>query len=132
MDFPQSISIFGFLSVSAVAMFSFVAVVVWSQERRREREAYYRSETLKKIAEAGAGGTSAVEFLREEQSLAARRRQEGLKLAGLVTSAVGLALMVFIGAVERGSSEPSYLVGIIPLFIGAALLVYVYVMAPKG
>jgi hypothetical protein len=79
MDFPQSVSIFGFLSVSAVAMFSFIAVVVWSQERRREREAYYRSETLKRIAEAGAGGTSAVEFLREEQSIAARRRKEGLK-----------------------------------------------------
>jgi hypothetical protein len=131
MDFTQSVSLFGFLSVSAVAMFSFVAVVVWSQERRREREAYYRSETLKKIAEAGAGGSSAVEFLREEQSIAVRRRTEGLKLAGLITSAVGLALMVFIGAVERGSTEPSYLVGIIPLFIGAALLAYVYVMAPK-
>jgi hypothetical protein len=131
MDYPQSVSLFGFLSVSAVATFSFIAVVVWSQERRREREAYYRSETLKKIAEAGAGGTSAVEFLREEQSIAARRRKEGLKLAGLITSAVGLALMVFIGAVERRSSEPSYLVGIIPLFIGAALLAYVYVMAAK-
>jgi hypothetical protein len=132
MDFTQSVSLFGFLSVSAVAMFSFIAVVVWSQERRREREAYYRSETLKKIAEAGAGGTSAVEFLREEQTIAARRRTEGLKLAGLITSAVGLALMVFIGALEHRSSEPSYLVGIIPLFIGAALLAYVYVMAPKG
>jgi Domain of unknown function (DUF6249) len=131
MDFPQSVSLFGFLSVSAVAMFSFIAVVVWSQERRREREAYYRSETLKKIAEAGAGGTSAVEFLREEQGLATRRRKEGLKLAGLITSAIGLALMVFIGAVDRGSSEPAYLVGIIPLFIGAALLAYVYVMAAK-
>jgi hypothetical protein len=131
MDFPQSVSLFGFLSVSAVAVFSFIAVAVWSQERRREREAYYRSETLKKIAEAGAGGTSAVEFLREEQSIGARRRKEGLKLAGLITSAVGLALMVFIGAVERGSSEPSFLVGVIPLFIGVALLIYVYVMAPK-
>jgi uncharacterized membrane protein YeaQ/YmgE (transglycosylase-associated protein family) len=112
-------------------MFSFIAVVVWSQERRREREAYYRSEALKKIAEAGVGGASAVEFLRQEESISTRRRKEGLKLAGLITSAVGLALMVFIGAVERGSSEPAYLVGIIPLLIGAALLVYVYAMAPK-
>lgn len=129
MDFP--VSLFGFLSVSAVAVFSFIAVVVWSQERRREREAYYRSEMLKKIAEAGAAGTSALDFLREEQSIVTRRRQEGVKLAGLITSAVGLALMVFIGGVDRGSSERAYLVGIIPLFIGAALLAYVYILAPK-
>ena len=87
--------------------------------RRRQRQ----RNSERRCAEAGAGGTSAVEFLREEQSIGARRRKEGLKLAGLITSAVGLALMVFIGAVERGSSEPSYLVGIIPLFIGVALLI---------
>jgi len=41
---------------------------VWSRERRREREAYYRSETLRKIAETqGAGGNSAIEFLREDE-----------------------------------------------------------------
>ena len=128
MDFP--VSLFGFLSVAAVAVFSFIAVVVWSQERRREREAYYKSEMLKKIAEAGAAGASAVDFLREEQRIATRRRQEGMKLAGLITSAVGLGLMVFLGGVD-GSSERSYLVGIMPLFIGAALLAYAYILAPK-
>jgi Flp pilus assembly protein TadB len=119
---------FLFLSVASIALFSFVAVAVWSSERRREREAYYRSETLKKITETqGAGGSSAIEFLREEEKNAAKRRHEGQKLGGLITLAVGIGMMVFIRAVDRG--DPAYLVGLIPLFIGAALLAYTYLLA---
>lgn len=132
MNMNQMLPIFLFLSVASVALFSFVAVAAWSSERRREREAYYRSETLRKIAETqGAGGSSAIEFLREEEKNAVLRRQEGLKLGGLVTVAVGIGMMVFIAAVDRSDPEPAYLVGLIPLFIGFALLSYTYLLAPK-
>lgn len=128
----EHLPIFLFLSVGSVALFSFVAVAVWSGERRREREAYYRSETIKKVADAqGAGGSSAIEFLREEEKIAARRRREGQKLGGLITVAVGIGLMVFINAVDRSDPSPAYLVGLIPLLIGGALLAYTYVLAPK-
>jgi hypothetical protein len=128
----EHLPIFLFLSVASVALFSFVAVAVWSGERRREREAYYRSETIKKVADAqGAGGSSAIEFLREEEKIAARRRREGQKLGGLLTVAVGIGLMVFINAVDRSDPSPAYLVGLIPLLIGGALLAYTYVLAPK-
>ena len=124
--------IFLFLSVASVALFSFVAVAVWASERRREREAYYRSETLRKVAETqAAGGTSAIEFLREEQKYAARRLLEGQKLGGLIVFAVGVSLMIFIKGVSRNDPNPAYLVGLIPMFIGAALLSYVYFLAPK-
>jgi Domain of unknown function (DUF6249) len=132
MNMSQILPIFLFLSVASVDLFSFVAVAVWSSERRREREAYYRSETLRKIAETqGAGGSSAIEFLREEERNAVRRRQEGLKLGGLITVAVGVGMMVFIAAVDCRGTEPAYLVGLIPLLIGVALLSYTYLLAPK-
>ena len=132
MNLNVAMPLFLFLSVASTALFSFVAVAVWSQERRREREAYYRSETLKKIAEAqGAGGASAIEFLREEEKNALRRRQEGQKLGGLITAAVGIGLMVFIRADDRSDPNPAYLVGLIPLLVGAALLAYTYFLAPK-
>jgi len=128
----QSVPLFLFSSVASVALFSFVAVAVWSQERRREREAYYRSETLKKIAETqGAGGGSVIEFLREEEKNAVRRRQEGQRLGGLITVAVGVGMMAFIKAVGRDNLSPAYLVGLIPLLIGVALLIYAYLLAPK-
>jgi uncharacterized membrane protein (GlpM family) len=47
----------------------------------------------------------------------------------LITLAVGIGMMVFLKALER--SEPAYLVGLIPLLIGVALLAYSYVLAPK-
>lgn len=120
-----------FLSVGAVAVFSFVAVAVWSDNRRKERVAYYRSETLKKMVEAQGTGTSlAVEFLSEEEKIAARRRLEGQKLGGIITFAVGVGLMIFLKAVDHFG--PAFLVGMIPLLVGAALLAYSYVLAPKN
>ena len=116
-----------FLSVGAIALFSFVAVATWSDNRRREREAYYRSETLKKIAEMGTD--NAVAVLREEERNALRRRLEGIKLGGLVTAAVGVGLMVFLRALV--ADEPVYLVGLIPLLIAASLLAYSYIVARK-
>jgi ferric-dicitrate binding protein FerR (iron transport regulator) len=126
----DSLPFFLFLSVGAVALFSFIAVASWADARRREREAFYKSETLKKLAETqGTGATSALEILREEERIAARRKIEGMKLGGLVLIATGLGLIVLLVMLVR--NEPVYAVGLIPLLIGAALLVYAYWLAPK-
>jgi hypothetical protein len=52
-------------------------------------------------------------------------------LGGLITVAVGIGLMVFINAVDRSDPTPAYLLGLIPLLIGVALLAHTYVLAPK-
>ena len=128
----QQVVPFLFLSVASIGFFTFIAVAKWASERRREREAYYLSETLKKMADSpGAGSNSAIEVLRAEESIELRRRREGHKLAGIVTVAVGVSMMVFIGLVDRKNTEPDYLVGLIPLFVGISLLMYVYVLGPK-
>ncbi len=128
--FGPGVAMFFFLSVGAVALFSFIAVASWSDNRRREREAYYRSETLRKIVETqGAGAGTALEVLREEDKIVRRRKQEGQRLGGLITTGSGLGLMIFLRAVE--TKEAAYMVGLIPIFVGVALLVYTYVLAPK-
>ena len=43
-----------FLAVAVSGMWAFVAVVSWADIRRKEREAYYRHETMKKVAEMPA------------------------------------------------------------------------------
>jgi Domain of unknown function (DUF6249) len=116
--------------VGSIALFSFLAVASWSEARRKEREAYYRSETLKKIAESsGEGAKSALELMREQENNFAKRRNEGLKIGGLVTAAIGLGVMVFLHGIDH--DEPVYLSGVIPLLIGVALLIYPLMLAPK-
>src|SRR2546421_1881879 len=112
----QALPVFLFFSVASVALFSFISVAVWASERRREREAYYRNETARKITEMqGGGGGSAIDFLREEEKVAARRRTESLKLSGLVTLAVGIGVMLFLKALDpHEPGGPVYLLGLIP------------------
>ncbi len=107
-------ALFLFLAVASVALFSFLAVSVWTDARKKEREAYYRGETVKKIAESqGAGATSALELLREQHRIATLRTREGVKLGGLIMAAVGIGVMVMLRGLER--HEPVYLAGLVPL-----------------
>ena len=116
--------------VGSIALFSFLAVAVWSEARRKEREAYYTSETLKKIAESsGEGARSAMELLREQERNVVKYRLEGMKLGGLVTAAVGVGVMALLHGLVH--DEPVYLAGLIPLLIGIALLIYAFVLAPR-
>lgn len=116
-----------FLAVAASGMWAFVALVTWADIRRKEREAYYRHETMKKISEMP--GESGLALLREDERNTARRRRENIKLSGLITSAVGVGLMIFLRAVR--TQEAAYLVGLIPVLVGFALLTYSYVLASK-
>lgn len=114
--------------IGSIGLFTFLSVAVWSEARRKEREAYYRTEALKKIAESsGEGARAALELIREQEK--PKRSLEGLKLGGLITSAVGIGMMIFLHAVER--EEPAYLMGMIPLLIGLAMLAYAFFLAPK-
>ena len=116
--------------VGSIALFSFLAVAVWSGTRQRERETYYKNETLKKIAESsGEGAKAAIELLREDRKPTQKRSIEGMKLGGLITSAVGIGLMALLHGLEH--EEPVYLVGVIPLLIGLVLLAYAFLLAPK-
>jgi hypothetical protein len=116
--------------VGSIALFSFLAVASWSDARRRERETYYKSETLKKIAESsGEGARAAIELIREQEKNSVRRRREGMKLGGLITAVVGIGVMALLRGLVP--SEPVYLAGLIPLLIGLALLTYTFILAPK-
>ena len=119
-----------FLSVGAIALFGiFIPTVTWIDSRRKEREAFYKAETFRRMAESsGEGAKAAVEMLREEERIKLVKVREGLKIAGLINVATGLALTIFLhGLLPRGGSV--YLCGLIPGFIGLAMLIYVYFLA---
>ena len=116
-----------FLSVGAIALFSFLAVTTWSDNRRREREAFYKSEMLKKFSEMPADGATIL--LRENERLVWRRQRESVRVGGLVTVAAGIGLAVFLwGLVPE---RRVYLLGLIPLLVGSALIAYSHWLVPK-
>lgn len=122
-------AVFFFLSIGAIALFTFLSVATWTGTRQAEREAYYKAEMMKKIAEAGGEGNPALDYLREQERIAAAKRLGGYKLAGLINIGVGLGIMALLrGLVQR---VPVYLAGGIPAFIGLALLAHALWFAPE-
>lgn len=96
-----------------------------------EREAYYRHETEKRLLEMGEAGARQILALRNEEERARwRRRREGLKLGGVITTALGLGILIGFQFVDTGESSFAGAGGF-PLIIGAALLLYAYLLYPK-
>lgn len=114
-------AIFGliFVPVLAAVFFTFVVALVWLAARRKERQAFYFSETVKKLSDSG--GSSAADFLREYERTKSRRIREGMTIAGLVGSLAAVGLMIFLHAISQG--PPIYLVALIPLLACVGLLI---------
>ena len=126
----EAFGLWMFLSIGAVSLFViFIPTVHYIDGRRKEREAYYKAETLRRLSEAsGEGAKAALEMLRDQDRQERSKRREGLKIGGLINLAVGVALVIFLRALI--GNEPVYLCGLIPGFIGVAMLVYALFLAP--
>jgi hypothetical protein len=122
-----------FLGFWALVAFTLVSVARWANRARRGSEEYYKTSALAKIAEMqeAAGEAAPSEWFREQEKAASKRRREGQKLGGMVTAAIGIALMIFLRSLPSPAAQQSFLVGLIPLFMGIALLSYAFLLAPK-
>ncbi len=67
--------------------------------------------------------------MREEERIKQIKVREGLKMGGLINVGVGIALVIFLRSLLGGSQGTPYLCGLIPGFVGLAMLIYVYFMA---
>ena len=131
--FPESMGLWMFLSVGAVALFAvFIPLVSWIDSRRKEREAFYKADTMRRIAEStGEGAKVAIQMMREEERLKRIKMLEGLKIGGLINLGVGVSLTIFLRALLGGGTGSPYLCGLIPGFIGVAMLTYsLFLAAP--
>jgi hypothetical protein len=114
-----------------VALFAvFIPLVTWIDSRRKEREAFYKADTMRRLAEgSGEGAKAAIQLMREEERLKRIKTLEGLKIGGLINIAVGVALLIFLRLLLGGGQGSPYLCGLIPGFIGAAMLTYALFLA---
>lgn len=117
-------------AVGAIALFSFLAVIGWAENRRKEREAYYRYEFRKKLVEAGEmNATHLQELMRFEYETEMQRRRQGMVAGGFITAGVGLGILFGLQFIRE---EAVWMVGYIPLGIGGAMLLYALFFAPKS
>lgn len=131
-DMGPGFGLWMFPSIGAVSLFVvFIPLTSWIESQRKEREAFYKAETIRRLSEApGDGARAAIELLREQDRMGRDRKREGMKIGGLINLGVGLALMIFLHALV--TDAPVYLCGLIPGFIGVALLTYALLLAPKA
>ena len=106
-----------------IGAFCMISVVVWAESRRKEREAFHQHQTYQKMLDSSSSADTVVAFI-QDQADRQRRDQErekirGLKMGGVITAAVGVALTVFLFGVAPG--VPVYLMGLFPLGVGLAI-----------
>jgi hypothetical protein len=116
-----------FLSIGAFSLFAiFIPTVTWIDKQHKEREAFYKAETIRRVAEAsGEGAKAALELLQQQSRFERQKGREGMKIGVLICVAVGLALTLLL----LSNHDKGYPAGLFPALVGVALLVYVYVMA---
>jgi len=113
--------------IALVAVFTFISIAVWSDNRRRERESYYHHETLKKLVDQpGDVSQRVLDQFRRDEIRQDRLRRDGIRLGGMITLVVGVGLMIFLRAFFPDGVL--YLVGILPLLIGGVLLAYSFMI----
>lgn len=129
-------------AIIVIAVFTFLSIAAWSDARKKEREAFYRSEVRKKLIEKW-GGTNTeqlmevlredsknselgqlLSFARDDQPYDPRRRRDRFILAGLVTAAIGGGMWIVFSVMPFGSGVSH--IGILPLIVGVALLIYAF------
>ena len=127
----MEVGLWMFLSIGAVALFVvFIPTVTWIDKQHKERAAFYKAETIRRITEAsGEGAKAAMEMMREEARLEQFKKREGMKIGGLVCVGVGTASVIFMRTMISSEPDIPYLVGLVPAFVGVALLIYVYALA---
>ena len=121
-----------FLACGAVSLFGIlVPTVTWMDSRRKEREAFYKAETFRRLTESSTEGAKmALELLQEESRMERMKHRQGILLGGMISIACGVGLVIFLVALNAGEGGRINLVGLIPAFVGVAMVIYGLYMAP--
>lgn len=117
----EHVAIYLIPMVGFVSLFTALAVVGATRERRKERESLHRHETARRLIEAGRMDAAELErFLREEKLEPRYRRLAAMELGGGLLAGLGLALFPILHEIEDDLMPMATL----PLFLGGVLTLY--------
>jgi hypothetical protein len=103
------------------------------ENAQRERlAAIQRGMDLDKLPPLPAIGENAGAMMAAVDPIAAaRHRAQGLLIAGVITMFGGLGLAILLYFVAD-ATEPVWVIGVMPVFVGVALLLSAWIVTPKG
>ncbi len=117
-----------FLAAVTVASLTFVTIIVWVENRRKERQEYYRFEFRKRLVEAEKmDAASFASLMQYEHELKLQQGRQKLLVAAFVIFGSGVGLCVGLQFIA-GSV---WMVGLIPVSIGLSMLAYGLLFAAK-
>ena len=112
-----------FVGMLMLIVFAFVSVMVWTEARRKEREALYRNELLKKLADTpGPGAEAVLQSLKDEEQRKHARRREHMTLGGSLCLALGLAGLLGLYVMRETATKEAWGLCFVPILLGAALV----------
>ena len=117
-----------FLAAATVASLTFLSIVVWAENRLKERKEFYRYEFRKRLVDAGKmDATSVAGLMRYEYDLRLRQGRQQLLVAAFVIFGAGIGICVGLQFIKNSI----WMVGLIPASIGLCLLAYGFLLAEK-
>jgi len=134
-------------SIAAIAFFSFLAVAAWVKARREEREAFYKSEAIKKLAEMrGTPDESVLRLLRDALApkppsaalmgpAQAKSYYRSETLKKIAETKGSESVLEFLREdqkkAERRQREGMKLGGLICVAVGIGLTIFLWLVVPK-
>ncbi len=117
-----------FLAAATVASLTFITIVVWTENRFKDRQEFYRFEFRKRLVESGKmDAASFGSLVRYEHEIGLQQSRQKLLVTAFVF--VGLGIGTCIGLQFIGGSI--WLLGFIPLSMGLCMLAYGVLFAAK-
>ncbi len=117
-----------FLAATVVASLTFVTIVVWAENRRKERQEFYRFEFRRRMVESGKmDAESFASLVRYEHDLGLRQARQKLLVAGFIILGTGVGMCVGLQFIN----DSIWRLGLIPLSIGLSMLAYGFLFAGK-
>jgi len=118
--------------VMFISVFTFCHFRRWFGTRQKEREAFYKSETLGGSPSRRRGRQGGNRLAPGRGAPEAHQAREGVKIGGVVCVGAGVGLTALLLTLEGARPGSPYMVGLIPALVGVALLVYVYKLAARS
>jgi len=109
------------LTLSCVFICPYLAITGWARERRREREALYRYDVLRKLAEHPACAAQVLAAIEGHAAQEAVTRRRSTEASGVAVFVAGAALTAALVMLPVGDA---WLLGIVPAAVGATLVLY--------